>query len=197
MTQQSSSAIEPGTRAPAPGGLGLVQAFINTNDAEEGGDLFREAPRLAAWLTEHGLIDTGAAVGEPERVRVLEVRETLRALALANNGELLPQGAIERLNGHAAGATLAVRFDVGGVAVLRPAAGGVDGALARILGAVYTATVDGTWPRLKACRSDTCRWAFYDASKNRSGAWCSMAVCGNRSKVRAYQQRQRRTESRT
>ena len=45
---------------------------------------------------------------------------------------------------------------------------------------------DGTWRRLKACREDTCQWAFYDRSKNRSGTWCSMAVCGNRAKARAY-----------
>ncbi|TMI13474.1 CGNR zinc finger domain-containing protein, partial [Candidatus Bathyarchaeota archaeon] len=43
-----------------------------------------------------------------------------------------------------------------------------------------------TWARLKACSSDTCRYAFYDNSKNHTGKWCSMAVCGNRNKVRKY-----------
>ncbi len=41
------------------------------------------------------------------------------------------------------------------------------------------------------CSSDTCQWAFYDRSKNRSGRWCSMQVCGNRTKTRAYRARQR------
>jgi len=59
---------------------------------------------------------------------------------------------------------------------------------------VATAIADGSWARLKVCRSDSCRWAFYDASKNRSGAWCTMAVCGNRNKVRAYQRRRRGAE---
>ncbi len=49
--------------------------------------------------------------------------------------------------------------------------------------------VDGTWSRLKACRQ--CEWAFYDWSKNRSGRWCAMSVCGNRTKVRAYRARRR------
>jgi predicted RNA-binding Zn ribbon-like protein len=51
---------------------------------------------------------------------------------------------------------------------------------------------NGTWERLKACAlHDTCEWAFYDWSKNRSGTWCDMKVCGNRSKARAYRERKR------
>jgi predicted RNA-binding Zn ribbon-like protein len=51
---------------------------------------------------------------------------------------------------------------------------------------------NGTWERLKACAlHDTCEWAFYDWSKNRSGTWCDMKVCGNRSKARAYRERQK------
>jgi len=74
---------------------------------------------------------------------------------------------------------------------LEPLAGGVAGALGRILAIVCAATVDGTWARLKACRNDGCQWAFYDASKNRSATWCSMSICGSRTKVRAYRQRRR------
>jgi predicted RNA-binding Zn ribbon-like protein len=51
---------------------------------------------------------------------------------------------------------------------------------------VAAAAADGTWERAKACRADDCRWAFYDQSRNRSARWCDMAVCGNRTKVRAY-----------
>jgi predicted RNA-binding Zn ribbon-like protein len=42
----------------------------------------------------------------------------------------------------------------------------------------------GTWARLKACSNRDCRWAFYDRSHTRRGAWCDMAVCGNLIKVR-------------
>jgi predicted RNA-binding Zn ribbon-like protein len=48
--------------------------------------------------------------------------------------------------------------------------------------------LDGSWSRLKACRQ--CGWAFYDYSRNRSGSWCSMQLCGNRTKTRAYRRRQ-------
>ena len=63
--------------------------------------------------------------------------------------------------------------------------------LARLFAIILAAHIDGTWPRLKACRNDICRWAFYDTSKNQSGHWCSMAICGSRRKTRAYRARQR------
>jgi predicted RNA-binding Zn ribbon-like protein len=55
---------------------------------------------------------------------------------------------------------------------------------------------DGSWQRVKACRADDCHWAFYDFSRNRSGTWCDMAVCGNREKVRSYRERAPRGEER-
>jgi hypothetical protein len=61
----------------------------------------------------------------------------------------------------------------------------LDGVVAIALGAM----LDGTWPRLKACRN--CCWSFYDYSPNRSATWCSMQLCGNRKKTRAYRSRRR------
>jgi predicted RNA-binding Zn ribbon-like protein len=34
-----------------------------------------------------------------------------------------------------------------------------------------------------------CHWLFYDRSRNRSAVWCQMAVCGNRTKTKAYRAR--------
>jgi predicted RNA-binding Zn ribbon-like protein len=61
--------------------------------------------------------------------------------------------------------------------------------LGLLASAVLGAHADGTWPRLKVCSEDTCQWAFIDSSKNRSRSWCSMRVCGNRTKTRAYRAR--------
>jgi predicted RNA-binding Zn ribbon-like protein len=72
---------------------------------------------------------------------------------------------------------------------LAPSATGVDGALGRILSGVGEAMLVGTWPRLKACRAGECTWAFWDGARNRSRTWCSMAVCGNRTKARAFRRR--------
>jgi predicted RNA-binding Zn ribbon-like protein len=54
---------------------------------------------------------------------------------------------------------------------------------------MYTAMADGSWYRLKSCRKDSCRWAFYDRSRNRSRSWCSMSVCGNRMKATRFRER--------
>jgi len=64
---------------------------------------------------------------------------------------------------------------------------GVDGAMGAILAAVYEAVRDGSWRRLKTCR--TCGWAFWDESRSRTATWCSMQLCGNRAKVRRYRDR--------
>ena len=61
--------------------------------------------------------------------------------------------------------------------------------LSAIVAAVATGRADGTWERLKACRQETCRWLFYDGSRNRSSSWCSMQICGSREKQRAYRRR--------
>jgi predicted RNA-binding Zn ribbon-like protein len=164
---------------PAPGRLELVQRFVNTVDLEHGRELLHSPARLQALLVELGLLDAGARVTEAHLERALEMREGLRALALANN-EGVEESVLE--------AELAVRID-GRDGVLEPARRNVDGALADLVGIVYTAMADGTWSRLKACRRDVCHWLFYDRSRNRSAVWCQMAVCGNRTKTKAYRAR--------
>ena len=86
-------------------------------------------------------------------------------------------------------ARLVLRFDQGGEALLEPGSDDVDAALGRLLAIVHDAMETGQWPRLKACRSDDCLWAFYDHSKNRSRHWCSMEGCGSQAKARSYRQR--------
>ncbi len=46
--------------------------------------------------------------------------------------------------------------------------------------------------RLKICGQ--CGWLFIDRSRNRSRAWCDMAVCGNRAKASRHYHR-RKTET--
>jgi predicted RNA-binding Zn ribbon-like protein len=191
MSDRSDHVVEPGDKQPAPGGLRLVQAFVNTNDLEDGRDELDSTQALQAWLDLHGLL-TGAETLMPDDLqKALEVREALRALAFANNGQETDPEAAQVLNRASGGSRLVIRFGQDGTSRLEPAAAGVNGALGRLLAHVYTAMVEGTWPRMKACRNDTCRWIFYDRSKNRSGAWCTMAECGDKLKARAYRQRRK------
>jgi predicted RNA-binding Zn ribbon-like protein len=185
-------AMEEGhARHPAPGELELVRQFLNTHDVEEGVDEIADPEALRAWLQAHDL-ESGPQVDRDDVERAAAMREALRALTFANNGEPLAPRAIPTLNSIASGAQLLVRFDGHGHTSLEPAGKDAQGALGELLAIVFRAMAEGTWDRLKACRADTCQWAFYDRSKNRSATWCSMEVCGNRAKARAYRERRRK-----
>ena len=75
---------------------------------------------------------------------------------------------------------------VDGRAFTRPRSA-ADGAIVALLSIVHDAQLTGDRLRLKGCRQ--CQYAFYRPSRNRSAAWCSMSICGNRSKNRAYYRR--------
>jgi predicted RNA-binding Zn ribbon-like protein len=175
-----------------PPGARLIEEFVNTNELDEAdGEKLRDPNALGEWLSERDLLPAGALVSDDELARALRVREALRSLLLANNGAPLDAGAVTTLNDAADESRLRVSFSAGGGAELVPDQPDVPGALSRILAVTYTAMADESWERLKACRLDDCQWAFYDHSKNRSRTWCSMKVCGNRAKARAYRERQR------
>ncbi|WP_339129741.1 CGNR zinc finger domain-containing protein [Streptomyces sp. f51] len=201
-------------RAPAPGGLALVQALVNTLDIESGAD---------SLDTPEGLARLGLAADEADGAR--ELRESLRAVCLAHAGhpahrDVTPLGEL------LARAPLRVTLDgPGGTARLVPAVGHPSPAPApaaptpladpacpadqappadpacpadqtspaapvplafRVAAAIAESLVEGTWPRLKACEAPTCHWAYFDRSPAGRGRWCSMSVCGARAKMRRY-----------
>jgi predicted RNA-binding Zn ribbon-like protein len=158
----------------APGDLAVVQRFVNTR---EGAGLI-------------GPADASAAVASPADLRLaIGLREALRGVLRAHAGHGPadePASALARI-----AASLRARPDVGsdGSIRLAPAGDGVRRALGRILLIAAEATSLGTWPRLKACSADDCQWAFYDRSPTQNACWCSMQICGSRSKSRAYRRR--------
>ena len=178
---------------PAPEGLVLVQRFVNTRNYLSGGDLLADAVDATAWLTEHGLLETGERIGERDRERLVGFREALRKLLSANNG--MPGSDTQALNDFVTSVDLRVRFGADGRPGLESAPGGgiVERVVGRLLAEVIRAEAEGRWDRLKACSNEECRWAFYDGSKNHSGRWCDMQVCGVRHKMRAYRNRKSRS----
>jgi len=182
-----TGAAQSGGRPPADGDLRLVQDFVNTLDREHGHDLLDGTEGLAAWLDHRGLDAEGLRPADV--ARAVEVREALRALLLANNGGPDAPEAHAVLEAAARRAGLAPVF---GEAALVPAAGGLDGALGRVLAVVFAAMLDGRWERLKACPRDVCGWVFLDRSHANRGTWCSMKICGNRVKAGAYYRRRTR-----
>jgi predicted RNA-binding Zn ribbon-like protein len=176
----------------APGELNHIRRFVNTLDLEDRSDDIATPAALRDWLAERDLMDDRARLTDADVRQAHAVREALRKLLLANNGDPVDPAAVETVNAAAKGAELQVRFGDDGSARLEPVRAGIDAAIGRLLAIAFRAMADGTWPRLKACAyHDRCEWAFYDWSKNRTGTWCDMAVCGNRAKAKAYRERRR------
>jgi predicted RNA-binding Zn ribbon-like protein len=162
----------PASRPPAPGKLGLVQAFVNTNDIEAGTD------RLGDWLDAAGFRGV-------DQDQLRRAREAIRELIAANGGRPLAHGVqaeLERLAASArpAAALVGGRIELGG-----------DDPLTGVLVAIAETTATGEFGRLRICDNDACRWAFYDGTKNGRSRWCHPSICGNRAHTRAYRERRR------
>jgi predicted RNA-binding Zn ribbon-like protein len=177
-------------RLPAPSpDLRRLQAFVNTNEIEAGTDVIATPPQLHAWLVAAGAIQAGNQVTREAHARAMALREGIRALALANNDRPLQHDLVAAMNRAARRSTLVAAVEDSGTWHVEPAARGVDGFLAGLMGTLVTAMADNSWSRVKACGNDACRWLFFDQSRNHSGTWCSMAECGSRMKARAYRAR--------
>ena len=163
-----------------------VIAFVNTRDIDAGTDDIATPEQLGAWLRDQDLTPTDARPTGDDLEAAHQLREGLRQALLAHDS-------------HAHDAPLSVRTTVRLQLVIRADGGvsleavddGVTAALAELVAPIPAAVADGSWERTKACPKDTCQWAFYDQSRNRSRRWCSMEVCGNQEKTKSFRQRQR------
>jgi predicted RNA-binding Zn ribbon-like protein len=180
---------QPGRRPGAPGELALVQSFINSHydlEVDHGADLFATPAALGRWLARRGFGAERSLTSADVR-RAAAVREGLRALVRGDAGAR----QLMELNAAAGGAAIEVRFAEAGPRLVAAPGGALDQALAVVVALAARAMVDGSWARLKVCPGQDCGWVFYDHSRNQSGRWCSMAVCGGRAKARAHYRRRR------
>ncbi|HET6627068.1 MAG TPA: CGNR zinc finger domain-containing protein [Nocardioidaceae bacterium] len=165
----------------------LIRSFANTLDVEDATDAIATRRELTRWLHEHELLARRTPSTDEDLDLARRLRTGLReAMAAHHDDRPVASSELDR-----AAAELALRLSWGAEGPrLEPVDPGVRGALARILVAVNQAVIDDDWERLKVCPDDTCQWAFYDATKNRSKSWCG-TTCGNKAKTRSYRQRQR------
>jgi predicted RNA-binding Zn ribbon-like protein len=173
---------------PAPMPLLLVQSFVNTWEGDTGIDLLGDLSLAETWLHEAGLLQ--GSLREDDLAEAQMMREAIRALLVHNAGGPVPGAAeLEVLSAVAARCSLQPVVGPEGGIELAPAGQLDRSALARLLLIIHDAQRDGTWARLKACRNPDCRWAYFDRSHAGRGAWCDMAVCGNRIKNRNLRSR--------
>jgi len=183
-----------------PSELALLYDFANTLDertytekgeAHRGGDEIGTAPRLEAWMRDHGLLRGGQSVGQDEHLAALELRDALRAfLVAAPTDRAANREVAQRLTVASRRFPLALAVGDGGVVALEPGLGA--SALGRVLAHLLSLAATDRLARLKACASEACHWVFFDRSKPANRTWCSSRLCGNREKTRAYRTRLRR-----
>ncbi|MEU8310422.1 CGNR zinc finger domain-containing protein [Actinomadura sp. NPDC048955] len=180
-----------------PPSIRPIVDFLNTVDVEDGTDVFNDGPAaLADWLVEQGLCPSLPVVTASDLQAAIDLRRGLRGLALANNGERFDLDDVRAAQIVLASLSLTIRLPADanstrtGPVLATDSDGSVSGALSQIAAAYFTAFVRGEWSRVRRCPAHDCAWVFWDASKNASRRWCSMRVCGNRTKVRAFANRQ-------
>lgn len=169
---------QPGGRLPAPPHLAPLQDLLNTVNLESGEDELSPSA-FGAWSQARGVEDASGA----DRTRLQTFREELRAWVASADGPV----------------PVAV---AAGIASARLEVAVVDGRLrttsrtpygrlvAETVEGIRVAQRDDDWRRFKVCSRGTCRWAFYDHSRNNSSRWCASSICGAREKSRrAYRRR--------
>ena len=164
--------------AGAGGTLDLVRRFCNSINREQGGEAWRDVDELDTWLRREGY-DVGR----------LTPRDLDELLALR---DALWRSIVGRSLTPLAAALEHLRFQpvVDGDQLRLVASGSMADVVAgRLVAVIVDAQTTGAWGRVKACQH--CDWVFVDASRNRSGRWCSMTACGGREKAKAYRSRQR------
>jgi predicted RNA-binding Zn ribbon-like protein len=191
-TEEGGTVVAWDDPKAAPDPLSVVQGYVNTAHRMRGTDELRTAEGASTALAALGLVDPGEHVDGADRRRLVEFREALRGLLLVHtDGRSDVAAAAAELDRGAGPVPVRVRFSPDGRPTVEPAPAGTIAGRVIALVVVAIANSHDDWTRLKACTNDACRWAFFDASRNRSGRWCDMNVCGARHKMRAYRERHR------
>jgi hypothetical protein len=148
----------------APDELALVQDLLNTASVGRFPDV------LESW---------SGVDQEVELVKLRAFRDDLRKLSRGS-------GASPSWSGLAT-----LELGVDGAVELKPSGAGAAYVISKVLSVVFEAQRADTWRRLKTCRNERCQVAFYDRSRNNSGAWHNVKTCGNQANLRAHRERNR------
>lgn len=191
-----TTGVDTVSASDVPPAIGLVRDFVNTAELQVDEDSLTTPEQLRDWSVQRGLLAAGTQLRPADVTLARTVREGLRSVLMQHAGHDPDPAALDQLNRALAEVRVRPAFTDAGSYRLVPADGAAATAvLGHLLEAIHQAGEDGTWGRLKVCARDSCRWAFYDASRNRVGRWCSMAGCGNHIKMkRAYAARKGRRQ---
>lgn len=173
---------------PAPGGLGLVQDFLNTRGIEGyGPDLLADtehahdwvAGAVRAWSAARGVDLAPPRLGDADVARLRALRTGIGSLVTGD----APIGR------STVTASLVMSDD--GTVRLEPGGTGWRWLASALFAEILLSQQVDTWRRVKQCHNRRCGATFYDRSKNNSGVWHDVKTCGNAANLRASRARRR------
>jgi hypothetical protein len=175
--------------AVAPGGVALVQDFLNTKAIEAHPDLLADPVSAQSWVTKavRAWSTTRGDEARPPPLTPTDVTK-LHALRATIAGLITGDGSSSPGIG-----SVPASFGLSdsGDVRLEPAGSGWRWLASALWGEILLSQHTGTWRRLKQCHNPDCRSTFYDRSKNNSGVWHNVKVCGNAANLRASRARRR------
>lgn len=176
--------------SPAPGGLGLVQDFLNTMGIEGyGADLLADTGVAQDWAVN--AVRTWSALrGADLKPPGLDDADLVKLRALRTAIADLVDGAVPSRRGTGPISASFALSDTGAVR-LEPSGSGWRWLASALWGEILLGQQAGAWRRIKRCHNHRCGSTFYDRSKNNSGVWHDVKTCGNAANLRASRARRR------
>ncbi|TXI49398.1 MAG: zf-CGNR multi-domain protein [Mycolicibacter arupensis] len=178
----------------AAGELAFVQDLMNTASGGKPNraDLLADLDSARTWLDAS--LDSLAAVTDSSRLTIelsIDDLDGLRALRadLRHVAGAHHDGATHDPGVPLQSATAALQLNSDGNVVLRPRGNGARQVTSLVLSLIFRAQLADTWRRIKLCRNPKCAAVFYDRSRNNSGVWHDVRVCGNAANLRASRAR--------
>ncbi len=179
--------------------------FVNTEVMSSGNrvDLLESPDDLVRWITSARLVDEAeigavrsrwgdaARVLEPARrfrQGLRDIAERLAAREAIDDDALAPLNAALSRSTHT---SRVVRSDHGFRRLERWSLNEPEDLLVPIAESARDLLCEGDLSLVRRCRNPSCILFFYDTTKNHARAWCSMGVCGNRTKVAAHYRRRK------
>lgn len=181
--------------------------FVNTQMIVNGepADLLESFEDLASWLVQARILTKSQAdvvraeLRQDQMSSLLEQAKSFRATVrdLAERiatGRIIPNSTITAVNrslSNRSGYPQIVRRKGGFEQRFHATATSAQTVLASLAEAVSDLLWRADFALVKKCGNPDCILYFYDTTKNHTRNWCSMQICGNRTKVAAYYARKR------
>lgn len=175
----------------APGALQVVQSLANTIAIGSHADLLADLGTAVAWLNDIRPLlilffdwkDSEDSLDASGLDRLRQLRAAVRVVLGLTDHKKISSSVTPNFT--SIEVITKLQMNEQGITAL-PTNDPAERICLSVIIALWETQLAGNQSHLKLCRNPHCRAAFYDASRNQSGAWHSGTSCGNISRVHAY-----------